>query len=41
MKRIRVNNKKLVIALCITIPAAAVLVLEAIKKAKRSKHISA
>ena len=40
MKRVRVNNKKLVIALCIAIPAAAaaVLVPGAIKKAKHRKH---
>lgn len=40
MKKICVNTNKLVLAVCIAIPAAAaaVLVPRAIKNVKRSKH---
>lgn len=40
MKRIRVNKKKLIIAVCVAIPtaAAAVLLPRAIKTAKRGKY---
>lgn len=40
MKRIRINKTKLVIAVCIAIPAAATAVLlpKAIKIAKRGKY---
>lgn len=40
MKRIRINKTKLVIAVCIAIPAAATAVLlpRAIKTAKRGKY---
>ena len=40
MNKIRVNNKKLIIVLCIAIPAAAaaVLVPKFTKNAKRSKR---
>jgi len=40
MKRIRINKKSLIIAVCIAIPAAATAVLlpRAIKTAKRGKY---
>lgn len=40
MKKIRVNKKKLIVAVCIAVPAAAaaVLVPRAVKHAKRSKY---
>ena len=40
MRKIRVNKKKFIVALCIAIPAvaAAVLVPRAVKNAERNKH---
>lgn len=40
MRKIRVNKKKLIVTLCIAIPAAAVVVLvpKAIMNAKRNKR---
>lgn len=39
MRKIRVNKKKFIVAMCIAIPAAAatVIVPRAVKNAKRSK----